>query len=70
MCAHVLAEHMSHIQTEEEHAQFFRKLWGACRDASDSSNVFRPPRLLNTDCAGGLQDGFLIQFQQMAVFKI
>ena len=70
MCAHVLAEHISQIQTGEERAQSFRMLWEVWWDVSGSSNAFRPPMLLNTDCAGGLQDGFLIQFQQMAVFKI
>ena len=60
--AYVIAEHVSHHQSGEEHCRFFTSLWDDCRRvgvAHDRSYQFKRPLLINTDCAGGLHNGIL-----------
>lgn len=54
--ASVLAEHVSHHQKSDAHAAFFKQLREEC---FRMSGVDIPPRLVNTDCAGGLQNGII-----------
>lgn len=58
----VTAELLSHDQTGVAHENFLKCLWKACDDVGKKMYddwTFHPPRLINTDCAGGLQNGAL-----------